>query len=208
MGAGIWGEGTPPPPVAVSQVSRRLPDLLLPPVFPEQQASWLQPGPCLSCFLKELSAPAGFPRRPGPLTCAHMQEALRLPAFLAGGFGGRRYPCHGGRKQTGPSEERSALGRTLPGRAEGEQARERGEDEGGVPRVGGRVGGVTARPHDTQQQHWHVRAGGHSRPESTQIGRQFFSFHPQIKPPRGGIMATMLFSWDRQLPWLGGAGDL
>lgn len=92
-------------------------------------------------LLEELSAPAGFPRRPGPLTCAHMQEALRLPAFLAGGFGGRRCPCHGGGKQTGPSEERSALGRTLPGRAEGEQARERGDDEGGVPRVGGGVGG-------------------------------------------------------------------
>lgn len=210
VGAGIWGEGAcpPRPRVAVSQVSRCLPGLPSPPAFPEQQASWL-PGPCLSRFLKELSAPAGFPRCPGPLTCARPRaRGSQAACPLGRGFGGRRCPCHGGGKQTGPSEDRSALGRTLPGRAEGEQAGERGEDEGGVPRVGWGSWGGSARPRDTQQQHWHLRAGGHSMPESTGIGRQFFSFHPQIKPPRGGIMETMLFSWDCQLPWLRGAGEL
>ena len=96
VGAGIWGEGTCPPPAPESlspQVSRCLPDLLSPPVFLEQQASWSQPGQCLWCFLKELSAPAGFPRRPGPrLVHAHVQEALRLPALLAGGFWGKARP--------------------------------------------------------------------------------------------------------------------
>lgn len=144
VGAGIWGEGAcpPRPRVAVSQVSRCLPGLPSPPAFPEQQASWL-PGPCLSRFLKELSAPAGFPRCPGPLTCARPRaRGSQAACPLGRGFGGRRCPCHGGGKQTGPSEDRSALGRTLPGRAE-ENKQERGVRMRVVcPEWGGGVGGV------------------------------------------------------------------
>lgn len=187
VGAGIWGEGTcPPTPEWLSpQVSRCLPDPLSPPGFPEQQASWLQPGQCLSCFLKELSAPAGFPHRPGPVTCAHLrargsQAACPLGrgfwgegTALATGAGSRQDPVKRGLLWGGPSQG---------GRRENKQ--ERGvRMRVACPELGWGSWGGTARPCDTQQQHWHFRAGGHSIPESSEIGRQFVSFHPQIKPP-------------------------
>ena len=61
------------------------------------------------------------------------------------------------------------------------------------PEWGRSWGGGTARPNDTQQQHWHLRAGGHSRPRARRSEGNSFPSTPKSSLPEEGLWQQCCF---------------
>lgn len=142
----------PAPGVAVSQ-SRCPPGLPSPPAFPEQQA-FLAARTVSLALLEGVVCSRWLPlMRPWPPDlCTPTARGFRLPALLAGGFGGRHCTLPWGREGRQDPVTRGLLwGGPLQGGWREHKQGERGEDGGGGQSgvgelLGGSVGGPRGHP--------------------------------------------------------------